>query len=62
VIVLSAPPTNTGRRRLSLRVLDRYVFCSPCFRSTCPYGHECMREITVEMAVRAAEELMVMGP
>jgi heptosyltransferase-2 len=54
-------PTDPGRTSPTgapARVLDRYVFCSPCFRSTCPYGHECMREITVEVAARAAEELV----
>jgi hypothetical protein len=38
-------------------VLDRYVFCSPCFQTECPYGHECMKEIGVEAVVRAVEEL-----
>ncbi|MEP6992968.1 MAG: lipopolysaccharide heptosyltransferase II [Acidobacteriota bacterium] len=53
-------PTDPGRTAPSgapVRILDRYVFCSPCFLEVCPYGHECMREITVEMAVRAVEEL-----
>jgi hypothetical protein len=40
-----------------VRVLDRYVFCSPCFLDACPYGHECMREIGVDDALRAVEEL-----
>jgi heptosyltransferase-2 len=54
-------PTDPGRTAPSgapVRVLDRYVFCSPCFRETCPYGHECMEEITVEDAMRAVEELL----
>jgi len=54
-------PTDPGRTAPSgapVRVLDRYVFCSPCFRETCPYGHECMREIEVEDAMRAVEELI----
>jgi ADP-heptose:LPS heptosyltransferase len=41
-----------------VRVLDRYLFCSPCHAEVCPYGHECMQEITVEMAFRAAEGLL----
>jgi lipopolysaccharide heptosyltransferase II len=54
-------PTDPGRTAPSgapARVLDRYVFCSPCFRSSCPYGHECMKEITVEMAFAACEEML----
>jgi ADP-heptose:LPS heptosyltransferase len=39
-------------------VLDRYVFCSPCFLEECPYEHQCMTEITVEMALKACEELL----
>ena len=41
-------PGRTGPSGSPSRVLDRYVFCSPCFKTECPYGHECMREIGVE--------------
>jgi heptosyltransferase-2 len=54
-------PTDPGRTAPTgspSRVLDRYVFCSPCFLSKCPYGHECMKEITVEMALAACEEVL----
>jgi lipopolysaccharide heptosyltransferase II len=54
-------PTDPGRTAPTgapSRVLDRYVFCSPCFLKECPYGHECMREITAEMALAAVEELV----
>lgn len=54
-------PTDPGRTAPSgarALILDRYVFCSPCFLEKCPYGHECMREITVGDAVRAVEELV----
>ena len=54
-------PTDPGRTAPTgspARVLDRYVFCSPCFRSTCPFGHECMKEITVDMALAACEEML----
>ncbi|HEV8118738.1 MAG TPA: glycosyltransferase family 9 protein, partial [Thermoanaerobaculia bacterium] len=53
-------PTDPGRTAPSgaaVEVLDRFVFCSPCFRKDCPYGHECMREITVEMVLGAVERL-----
>jgi heptosyltransferase-2 len=54
-------PTDPGRTSPTgapARILDRYVFCSPCFLKKCPYGHECMREITVEDALRAVEEML----
>ncbi|MGH9398723.1 MAG: glycosyltransferase family 9 protein, partial [Thermoanaerobaculia bacterium] len=54
-------PTDPGRTAPSgspARVLDRYLFCSPCFLKRCPYRHECMREITVETALAAVEELL----
>ena len=50
-------PGRTGPSGSPSRVLDRYVFCSPCFKTECPYGHECMREIGVEAAVAAVLEL-----
>ncbi len=50
-------PGRTGPSGSPSRVLDRYVFCSPCFRTDCPYGHECMTEIGIEDAVRAVLEL-----
>ena len=54
-------PTDPGRTAPTgspARILDRYVFCSPCFLKRCPYRHECMKEISVDDAVRAVEELV----
>ena len=54
-------PTDPGRTAPAgapSRVLDRYVFCSPCYLKRCPYGHECMREISPQMALEAVEELV----
>ncbi|MEX0880273.1 MAG: lipopolysaccharide heptosyltransferase II [Thermoanaerobaculia bacterium] len=54
-------PTDPGRTAPSgapSRVLDRYVFCSPCFRDVCPYGHECLEEIAVGDVLRACEGLI----
>jgi heptosyltransferase II len=54
-------PTDPGRTAPSgapARVLDRYVFCSPCFRDECPFEHQCMGEITVDMALKACEEML----
>ena len=60
-IVAFFGPTDPGRTAPAgapARILDRYVFCSPCFLKRCPYGHECMEEIRVEDALRAVEELL----
>jgi len=59
VVALFGPtdPGRTGPSGSPSRVLDRYVFCSPCFSTECPYGHECMREIGIEDVLRAVEEL-----
>ncbi|HEY6066727.1 MAG TPA: lipopolysaccharide heptosyltransferase II [Thermoanaerobaculia bacterium] len=53
-------PTDPGRTAPSGRsiVLDRYVFCSPCYLKECPYGHECMEGISVEDALRSVEKLL----
>jgi heptosyltransferase-2 len=54
-------PTDPGRTAgigSPVRALDRYVFCSPCHLQVCPYGHECMREISVADALRAVEEMI----
>lgn len=60
VVALFGPtdPGRTGPTGAPSEVLDRYVFCSPCYRKECPYGHECMREISVEAVVAAVERLM----
>jgi heptosyltransferase-2 len=54
-------PTDPGRTAPSgspSKILDRYVFCSPCFLKECPFGHECMREISAEMALEAVKDLI----
>ena len=54
-------PTDPGRtapQGAPVRVLDRYVFCSPCYLKTCPYRHECLEEITVEAALSAVRPLL----
>jgi heptosyltransferase-2 len=58
-------PTDPGRTAPTgapSRILDRYVFCSPCFLKECPYGHECMKEITVDAALAAARDLLTEDP
>jgi heptosyltransferase-2 len=53
-------PTDPGRTAATgapTVVLDRYVFCSPCYLKECPYRHECMTGIAVEEVLRAVESL-----
>ncbi len=53
-------PTDPGRTAPSgspAKVLDRYVFCSPCFLKECPYQHECMVEISPEQVKRVVDEI-----
>ena len=59
VVALFGPtdPGRTGPTGAPSEVLDRYVFCSPCYLKECPYGHECMTEISVEMVAGAVERL-----
>ena len=60
VVALFGPtdPGRTGPTGVRHDVLDRYVFCSPCYLKECPYGHECMRGIEVADVVAAVERLV----
>ena len=60
VVALFGPtdPGRTGPTGASSEVLDRYVFCSPCYLKECPYGHECMREIGVEKVAAAVDRVI----
>jgi lipopolysaccharide heptosyltransferase II len=64
VVALFGPtdPGRTGPKGSPSEVLDRYVFCSPCYLKECPYGHECMREISVETVLAAVERLTAKAP
>ncbi|MEP6801003.1 MAG: lipopolysaccharide heptosyltransferase II [Acidobacteriota bacterium] len=64
VVALFGPtdPGRTGPSGSSARVLDRYVFCSPCFLKECPYAHECLRLITPETVLRAVEDVRAASP
>lgn len=51
-------PGRTGPTGSPSRILDLYVFCSPCFLKECPYAHECLRGISAEQVLGAVEELI----
>ncbi len=63
VVALFGPtdPGRTGPTGAPSEVLDRYVFCSPCYLKECPYAHECMTEISVEAVGAAVERLVGRG-
>lgn len=57
-------PTDPGRTAPTgapAQILDRYVFCSPCFLKECPYRHECMTGIEPEEVARALRELTALS-
>lgn len=59
VVALFGPtdPGRTGPTGSPSVVLDRYVFCSPCYLKECPYAHECMTGIEVREVLAAVERL-----
>lgn len=60
VVALFGPtdPGRTGPTGSRSLVLDRYVFCSPCYLKECPYQHECMTGIAVGDVLAAVEKLL----
>jgi heptosyltransferase-2 len=54
----STEPQLTGPTGASCRVLRHHVPCSPCFLRQCPIDFACMKSITPEMVIAAAEELL----
>jgi heptosyltransferase-2 len=54
----STEPQLTGPMGGRSRVLRHHVPCSPCFLRDCPIDFACMRSITPETAIMAAEELL----
>jgi heptosyltransferase-2 len=60
-VVVFFGPTDPGRTAPTgapVAVLDRYVFCSPCYLKKCPYQHECLEEIGVEAAQEAVRRML----
>jgi heptosyltransferase-2 len=60
VITLMGPtdPRHTAHLLEKQRVLFEDVACRPCGRPTCPIDHRCLRRLSPERAVQAADELL----
>jgi ADP-heptose:LPS heptosyltransferase len=43
------------------RVLSHAIFCRPCMHPTCPIGHPCALNISVDMVMEQASELLELG-
>jgi len=54
----STEPQLTGPLGPHTAVLRHHVPCSPCFLRECPIDFACMKSITPEMAIAAAEKLI----
>jgi heptosyltransferase-2 len=54
----STEPQLTGPMGTRSKVLRHHVPCSPCFLRECPIDFACMRNISSEMAIAAAEVLL----
>ncbi len=54
----STEPLLTGPMGARTAVLRHHVPCSPCFLRECPIDFGCMKGVTPEMAIEAAESLL----
>ncbi|MBN2209981.1 MAG: lipopolysaccharide heptosyltransferase II [Sedimentisphaerales bacterium] len=60
-VVVIMGPTDPGWTQVFMertRVVRIDVPCAPCHKKTCPTDHRCMKDITPEMVLAAARELM----
>ncbi len=58
LFALTNPPEQWGPWQVPHRLLNHDVACRICYSRVCPHGHECLRLVTPEMVVDAAEELL----
>jgi len=60
VVVIMGPtdPAATASDYQKTTIVRQSVPCAPCYLRTCPLDHQCMRRITPEQVVAAAEELL----
>lgn len=59
LFALTNPPEQWRPWRSPHRLLFHDVPCRICYSRICPVGHECLRLVTPEMVLRAAEELLL---
>ena len=59
LFALTNPPEQWGPWRVPHRQLYHDVPCRICYSRVCPYGHECLRLVSPEQVVAAAQELLV---
>ncbi len=57
LFALTNPPEQWGPWRVVHRQLYHEVSCRLCYSRICPYGHECLRLVTPDKVVTAAEEV-----
>jgi ADP-heptose:LPS heptosyltransferase len=58
LFALTNPPEQWHPWRVEHQLLYHEVACRLCYSRVCPYGHECLREITPGMVAQAAGELL----
>jgi ADP-heptose:LPS heptosyltransferase len=61
LFALTNPPEQWGPWRVPHRRLYHEVACRLCYSRICPYGQECLRMVTPDAVVDAADELLA-GP
>ncbi len=55
-------PRKYGPRFSQSRSVRKPLFCSPCEKALCRFGHECMRELGVEEVYRKARQILYDEP
>lgn len=58
LFALTNPPEQWGPWRVPHRLLNHDVPCRLCYNRVCPYSHDCLRLVTPELVVAAAEDLL----
>ena len=58
LFALTNPPEQWGPWRVPHRLLFHEVPCRLCYSRVCPVNHNCLREVTPDMVVAAAADLL----